>query len=769
MKRFFSSIKKVLNDNIFFKTYALILLPVFILLTFLLFSSYSYNKNYVKLLKNSYLTKLESICNENETSLQNIATMIRLLSENEKFLTAATGQTDLESKAVYNVSQILKQVIENNALIDSIAIFNRTANRVYTSQGTSNAINYFSFEYQYAEYTKAYWDDYKSPLSERKILAPSLVATPESQKIIIPIVFTKIGDIPTSNLVIVNVNLSKIISNTNNTKLTHNSQFLIINKQNRNIFNENNNFNASLGNNFFNELFTDNSAVFDTLVNNQKALVMFYSPSSSILGYTYTAIVPYSDINNSLSGITYIIVLTGILALLIVLGTAYFSTKRIYTPIEDLASLFENAGDNAEKKVYATNTLQRLHTSIQETLESNYSLSNEVSKVLPLVQERYLINLLNSNEHYSPDKDHTHLSIDFKYEYFCSIVIKLKPTDQFYNLYNNMEYNAIKAGIHSIIQSAFSEEYEAYIIPSETDTLYVLLNLPDSATMEHIIEILEDFQKVMDFDRDYMTVKIGIGGIYQHIDGLKKSHHEAVNSVSAFIGLTHVRVYAEEQIEKNTSYTFGMNDENALLNHLILGRTADAKILIENVLGENIRRNTSDTALIQLYIQILNIVFKVMRMKEIAYDTENSGDFHIITKIIKEPLPRVHETVMSYLNIISSHMGSSNTKVDIQAIISYMETNFNQDLCLENIADNFRTTPKYLSKLIKDKLGVNFIDYLAGLRISQAKVLLSETNNSISDIFTEVGFNNRNTFIRTFKKNTGLTPTEFRKSKKLPS
>lgn len=134
------------------------------------------------------------------------------------------------------------------------------------------------------------------------------------------------------------------------------------------------------------------------------------------------------------------------------------------------------------------------------------SLSNEVSKALPLIQERYLINLLNSNQRYSVTDEE--MPIDFLYDYFCSIVINLNPTEQFYNTYNNAEYNTIKSGIHNIIQSSFEEKYEAYIIPSEADTLYVLLNLPDNEQMSSIMEILNNFQNLIDFDKDYMLPKI---------------------------------------------------------------------------------------------------------------------------------------------------------------------------------------------------------------------------------------------------------------------
>ncbi len=759
----FARLLKKFRDDAFFKTYVLILFPVLIIFVFSFISTYSYNENYKEFVKHNYLTKLESICNESELSVQNIDTLIEFLINDmdENNFSSTKEKADFFSKSALTLSEVSKK----NPFIDSIFLYDRDNRLVYSDTSCFNSSVYFYNDYCYAEYDKMYWDFYASPSSDKvttkSIFAPSLVSTPTSSKIIIPIVFG-ITKAASSDLIVVNVNLSQIIINANKTKLTENSTFLVLNSKNRNIFNENNNFDAVLDENFYDTIFSDTSSVFDCSVNNKKTLVISYSTENSILGYYYVTLVPYSDINNNMPKITYFIILLGLIELIALLGITYFSTKKIYTPIENLASLFKNSSSSDEDDI---DTLKRLHASIQETLDSNTNLSNEVSKALPLIQERFLINLLNSNEHYIPHDD-SDLPVSFKHENFCSIVIKLRPTDMFYNLYNNSEYNAIKIGIHNIISSSFGEFYDAYIIPSEADTLYVLLNLPDDFDLNKIMGILEDFQKAMDFDKEYMTLKIGIGGIYPNLEGLKKSHHEAVNSVSTFVGLTHLRLYNDEEREKSSTYILSMNDENALLNHLILGRTKDATDLIDAILKNNVSNNISSTALMQLYIQLLNLVFKVMRMKNISYDTENSGDFHMITEIIKQPMPEVHDALIKYIEAISSYMSAGTSRVDIQAIISYMENNYSEDIGLDSIADNFNTTPKYLSKLIKDKLGVNFVDYLAALRINAAKVLLCETNKSINDIFVEVGFNNRNTFIRSFKKNTGLTPTEFRKSRK---
>ena len=77
MQKLINLLKTKLKDNFFFKMYALMLLPVLIIVFFLFFSTFSYSKNYKELLKNGYLEKLELICTQNETSLQNIYTIVK--------------------------------------------------------------------------------------------------------------------------------------------------------------------------------------------------------------------------------------------------------------------------------------------------------------------------------------------------------------------------------------------------------------------------------------------------------------------------------------------------------------------------------------------------------------------------------------------------------------------------------------------------------------------------------------------------------------------
>jgi two-component system response regulator YesN len=85
-------------------------------------------------------------------------------------------------------------------------------------------------------------------------------------------------------------------------------------------------------------------------------------------------------------------------------------------------------------------------------------------------------------------------------------------------------------------------------------------------------------------------------------------------------------------------------------------------------------------------------------------------------------------------------------------------------LTLEEVAEHVGLSPYYFSKLFKDRFGVTFIDYLTEVRIERAKEEMRDPNKSLKEVCFLVGYNDPNYFSRVFKKQTGLSPTEYRKT-----
>jgi two-component system response regulator YesN len=96
---------------------------------------------------------------------------------------------------------------------------------------------------------------------------------------------------------------------------------------------------------------------------------------------------------------------------------------------------------------------------------------------------------------------------------------------------------------------------------------------------------------------------------------------------------------------------------------------------------------------------------------------------------------------------------------------SYINANFQKEISLDDVSREVDISPYYFSKIFKEETGENFIEYVTAIRIEKAKELLEQSNLSMKEICAQIGYADPNYFSRTFKKNVGLTPTEYKEGK----
>lgn len=94
--------------------------------------------------------------------------------------------------------------------------------------------------------------------------------------------------------------------------------------------------------------------------------------------------------------------------------------------------------------------------------------------------------------------------------------------------------------------------------------------------------------------------------------------------------------------------------------------------------------------------------------------------------------------------------------------LSFIASRMPGDVTLAETAKHVHINPCYLSQLFKQQTGVNFVDYVADLRIRAAKKLLTTTTLRVADIAERLCFADISYFSTQFKKHTGFTPTEYR-------
>jgi two-component system response regulator YesN len=92
----------------------------------------------------------------------------------------------------------------------------------------------------------------------------------------------------------------------------------------------------------------------------------------------------------------------------------------------------------------------------------------------------------------------------------------------------------------------------------------------------------------------------------------------------------------------------------------------------------------------------------------------------------------------------------------------YIDQHYDQAITLEEVANHIGISSYYLSRLFKDKFHVTFSEYVTSARLQRAKVFLLDGSMPLKEIALNIGYKDPNYFSRVFKKEIGLSPTDYR-------
>lgn len=99
----------------------------------------------------------------------------------------------------------------------------------------------------------------------------------------------------------------------------------------------------------------------------------------------------------------------------------------------------------------------------------------------------------------------------------------------------------------------------------------------------------------------------------------------------------------------------------------------------------------------------------------------------------------------------------------IKEALEYIDNHLDEQINLENLAQRFNFSPYYFHRMFSIIVGKTLAVHIRDRRLISACKMLSATGKSILSIGLDIGYNSAQAFSRVFKRNYGLTPSEYRK------
>jgi len=275
--------------------------------------------------------------------------------------------------------------------------------------------------------------------------------------------------------------------------------------------------------------------------------------------------------------------------------------------------------------------------------------------------------------------------------------------------------------------------------------------------IEQTIDMIRTLTQKID-----VAFRLGIGDI-KSLGKLVESYREAINAMRNSNGA--VVHFKDLPLSCTYEDNYPIETEQALFNNVCLGKIQEAKIETDKYF-EWMIKNYSDCEM-DIKLKVLELVLygerKAYLSGGMTYHFTSRKDYlsAIIGMKTYEELRKwfVQKIAEACTNVMTKKGEHSNHC--IEKAKEYIKEHYKNDISLEEVSRKVDISLYYFSKLFKDVVGENFIDYLTRIRIESAKELL-QSGISIKEVAIEVGYRDSNYFSRLFKKCVGITPTEFK-------
>ena len=410
--------------------------------------------------------------------------------------------------------------------------------------------------------------------------------------------------------------------------------------------------------------------------------------------------------------------------------------------------------------------------SLNVLFENNKLLENQLKQNEILIRENFFNQLItgkmfNKNEVKIKAE---YFSVNLNFDYFKVAVIQNNSIQTV--PYNVQKFEFDKVTIINMVTKVFSLLNIEVICSQDTNdnilTLIGLRAVKDLYESEAIIE--QTLEDIKDNVEKYYTlsVSIGIGSIHTDLSDIGVSYKEAAKALHyKFLKSDHQIIsYNDISKSEHEKLYYPIDSEQKMIS-LIKACDYDKTVLcLNDMLGEIINHNNNFDHLEVCISNMLGVIQRCiielnLNSKEVFGDDiianvsidqfKNTQHFsewisHKFRKIIEFQISQQKDSIKSIVFDITNYIN----KV-------YME-----EISLVSVANHFNYNSSYFCKIFKEKMKISFWEYVAKIRIDNSKKLLLETDYTIEQIAKMVGYNNRFSYIRTFKKHTSFTPSDYR-------
>lgn len=405
----------------------------------------------------------------------------------------------------------------------------------------------------------------------------------------------------------------------------------------------------------------------------------------------------------------------------------------------------------------------------REKRRQDLMIREKMETVVPII-ENGLIYSLMFKEYFDEDVDNFKNLLDIKEDY-CYMGVLVFGEKQVGNHMTNVvgtsvriqdSYNEVREivrGYFKCIMGSVMANKISVLIPVSEDHLDYNERI---ALIDKAREMVRKLRERLD-----ISFRMGLGPVGRLRDSMK-SYNEALRALLQSDGsVAHV-----DDIPVGCDYeeNYPVETEREIFEHTEKGNIEEQHSAVNRYFDwmvENYGDCESDIK--------LKVLEFVLRAEKIGYEGstrmyrfKSRQDYLPDIMEMKGDMERMRTWFLDKMDAAVRNV-ADNKETRSNSVVAkakaYINANFHKEISLDDVSREVDISPYYFSKIFKEETGKNFIEYVTEIRMEKAKELLQSSTLSMKEICGEVGYADPNYFSRTFKKNVGLTPTEYKEGR----
>ncbi|MBE1442026.1 helix-turn-helix domain-containing protein [Paenibacillus sp. OAS669] len=494
--------------------------------------------------------------------------------------------------------------------------------------------------------------------------------------------------------------------------------------------------------------------------------------TSSYNGWTYLVAQPdhivlkkVLYIKKIIFAMTLIFLASGLLIAYLI---AYRNSRPLRTIMETIMERMEGRPETGP------DAYRFIRESVSRLIDNNHELTDKMKKHAPYLQAALFERLLKGD--FLSAKDTSvllqHVGIEAQGSHYSVVIVQLQGYDGGFDASSLEELDLKRVMIKEMLRGGLKVSMYWHDLAEDQIALLIAYgrDIPDP-NLTYLAEALPGVGEMILAQLNVRT-RFAIGGIYKELLHISRSFEEAKQALQ-FLSWRNQNGAAryDEIPQEHSGYYYPSDLEIRLSNLALAGEYAAVESVLTDLHRINFVERRLSVPMLQLFMnEMIGTLIKLLPQMGL-----NEGILQDKLKLVTTELTSYEGLEKQYLsytavyrqlcNYVNDHKKSQNGQLLDSIIALLQETFTDPDISLDSVAERMGISRGYLSQFFKEQTGINFSDYLEGLRMKLARELLAETDLHVFEIAVRVGYSSSNTFCRAFKRINGVSTTAFRSSK----